>query len=44
MLKNDAALKKIVNSGDPAEAFEVAQKLQAIPRMLILFVCTTVVN
>ena len=23
-----AALKKIVNSGDPAEAFEAAQKLQ----------------
>ena len=39
-----AALKKIVNSGDPAEAFEAAQKLQAILRMLILFVCTTVVN
>lgn len=27
-----AALKKIVNSGDPAEAFEAAQKLQAIPK------------
>ena len=27
-----AALKKIVNSGDPIEAFEAAQKLQAIPR------------
>ena len=27
-----AALKKIVNSGDPVEAFEAAQKLQAIPR------------
>ena len=27
-----AALKKIVNSGDPAEAFEAAQKLQAIPQ------------
>ena len=27
-----AALKKIVNSGDPVEAYEVAQKLQAIPR------------
>ena len=27
-----AALKKIVNNGDPVEAFEAAQKLQAIPR------------
>ena len=27
-----AALKKIVNSGDPVEAFEAAQKLQTIPR------------
>jgi len=27
-----AALKKIVNSGDPIEAYEAAQKLQAIPR------------
>ena len=27
-----AALKKIVNSGDPVEAFEAAQKLQAIPK------------
>ena len=27
-----AALEKIVNSGDPVEAFEAAQKLQAIPR------------
>ena len=27
-----AALKKIVNTGEPAEAFEAAQKLQAIPR------------
>ena len=27
-----AALKKIVNSGDPMEAYEAAQKLQAIPR------------
>ena len=27
-----AALKKIINSGDPVEAFEAAQKLQAIPR------------
>ena len=27
-----AALKKIVNTGDPVEAFEAAQKLQAIPR------------
>ena len=27
-----AALKKIVNSGEPVEAFEAAQKLQAIPR------------
>ena len=27
-----AALKKNVNSGDPAEAFEAAQTLQAIPK------------
>ncbi len=27
-----AALKKVVNSGDPVEAYEAAQKLQAIPR------------
>ena len=27
-----AALKKIVNSGDPVEAFEAAQKLQALPK------------
>ena len=27
-----AALKKIVNSGDPVEAFEAAQKVQAIPK------------
>ena len=27
-----AALKKIVNTGSPVEAFEAAQKLQAIPR------------
>ena len=27
-----AALKKIVNSGEPVEAYEAAQKLQAIPR------------
>ena len=27
-----AALKKIVNSGEPAEAFQAAQKLQAIPK------------
>ena len=27
-----AALKKIVSTGEPAEAFEAAQKLQAIPR------------
>ena len=27
-----AALKKIVNSGNPVEALEAAQKLQAIPR------------
>ena len=26
-----AALKKIVNTGDPVEAFEAAQKLQRIP-------------
>ncbi|MBR1682790.1 MAG: 30S ribosomal protein S14 [Bacteroidaceae bacterium] len=27
-----AALKKIVNTGDPVDAFEAAQKLQNIPR------------
>jgi len=27
-----AALKKIVNTGDPVEAYEAAQKLQSIPR------------
>ena len=27
-----AALKKIVKTGDPVEAFEAAQKLQKIPR------------
>ena len=27
-----AALTKIVNTGEPAEAYEAAQKLQAIPR------------
>ena len=27
-----AALKKIVNSGDPVEAYEAARKLQEIPR------------
>ncbi len=27
-----AALKKIINTGNPAEAYEAAQKLQEIPR------------
>lgn len=27
-----AALKKIVNTGSPVEAYEAAQKLQALPR------------
>ena len=27
-----AAVKKIVNTGEPAEAFEAAQKLQALPK------------
>ena len=27
-----AALKKIVNTGDPVDAYEAAQKLQRIPR------------
>ena len=27
-----AALKKIVNAGDPVDAYEAARKLQAIPR------------
>ena len=39
-----AALKQIVRTGDPAEAFEAAQKLQDLPRILIRFVCTTVAN
>ena len=39
-----AALKKIVNSGDPAEAFEALRNYRLFLRMLILFVCTTVVN
>ncbi len=39
-----AALKQIVRTGDPAEAFEAAQKLQDCLRILILFVCTTVAN
>ena len=30
--KKRAALKKIVNTGDPVDAFEAAQKLQSIPR------------
>ncbi len=30
--KKRAELKKIVNSGDPVEAYEAAQKLQSIPR------------
>ena len=37
-----AALKKIVNTGTPDEAYEAAQKLQAIPRNANPFVCTTV--
>ena len=42
-----AALKKIVNSGDPAEAFEALKLLRnyrLFLRILILFVCITVVN
>ena len=39
-----AALKKIVNTGDPVEAFEAAQKLQALPKMQIRSVCITVAN
>ena len=39
-----AALKQIVRTGDPAEAFEAAQKLQELLRILIRFVCTTVAN
>lgn len=39
-----AALKKIVNTGDPVEAFEAAQKLQDLPKTQIRFVCTTVAN
>ncbi len=30
--KKRAELKKIVNSGDPVEAYEAAQKLQSLPR------------
>ena len=36
-----AALKKIVNTGDPVEAFEAAQKLQKIPAMPTPSACTT---
>ena len=33
-----AALKQIVRTGDPAEAFEAAQKLQDLPKNLtVLF-------
>ena len=39
-----AALKKIVNTGDPVEAYEAAQKLQAIPRMPIRYACITVAS
>ena len=37
-----AALKKIVNTGEPAEAYEAAQKLQAIPRNANPSACITV--
>ncbi len=30
--KKRAELKKIVNTGDPVEAYEAAQKLQSLPR------------
>ena len=39
-----AALKKIVNTGDPVEAFEAAQKLQLCLKMQIRSVCITVAN
>ena len=39
-----AALKKIVNSGDPAELLKLLRNYRLFLRMLILFVCTTVVN
>ena len=39
-----AALKQIVRTGDPADAFEAAQKLQELPKILIRFVCITVAN
>ena len=31
-MREACALKKIVNTGDPVEAFEAAQKLQRIPK------------
>ena len=39
-----AALKKIVNSGDPAKLLKLLRNYRLFLRMLILFVCTTVVN
>ena len=33
-----AALKKIVNTGDPVEAFEAAQKLQRIPKLSLIHI------
>ena len=37
-----AALKKVIaTTEDPSEAYEAARKLQAIPRMQTLSVCTT---
>lgn len=39
-----AALKQIVRTGDPAEAFEAAQKLQDLPKILTRFACTTVAS
>ena len=39
-----AALKEIVRTGDPVEAYEAAQKLQSIPKNATPSVCTTVAS
>ena len=39
-----AALKKIVNTGDPVEALRQLRSCSGFRRMQILFVCTTVVS
>ena len=39
-----AALKKIVNTGDPAELLKLHRNCRHCLRIPILFACTTVVN